>query len=125
MNWRLVQLSFNTIRFHLAILLAIRPASTSIRCLQSPKHRSIPLAALLASLKCHYSGGVMQFGDRDIKCSTCGLEFVFSAGEQQFFEERGFTNDPKRCKQCKAKRAGGTRVRPETHVQCSLCGIAT
>ena len=45
----------------------------------------------------------MKFADRDLKCLTCGLMFVFSAGEQQFFHERGFLNDPKRCK-CKAKR---------------------
>jgi len=47
----------------------------------------------------------MKFADRDLKCLTCSLAFVFSAGEQQFFHERGFLNDPRRRKQCKAKRA--------------------
>jgi len=66
----------------------------------------------------------MGFVDRDLACSTCGVEFVFSAGEQQFFHDRGFTNDPKHCKQCKARRTG-TRTRAETHVKCSSCGIDT
>jgi len=48
----------------------------------------------------------MEFADRDLACSMCGIGFVFSAGEQQFFHDRGFTNDPKHCKQCKAKRTG-------------------
>jgi CxxC-x17-CxxC domain-containing protein len=67
----------------------------------------------------------MQFADRDLKCLSCGAEFVFSSGEQQFFHDSGFANDPKLCKQCKVKRAGVGRVRPETQVQCSACGIAT
>lgn len=67
----------------------------------------------------------MKFADRDLKCLTCGLMFVFSAGEQQFFHERGFLNDPKRCK-CKAKRLGpGGRQRIETRLICSACGIET
>ena len=67
----------------------------------------------------------MVFTDRDIKCSSCGVEFIFSAGEQQFFQDKGFTNDPKHCKGCKAKRSGGMRVRTETHVKCSACEIDT
>ena len=64
--------------------------------------------------------------DRDVLCVDCGLTFVFSAGEQIFFKDKGFTNEPKRCKQCKAKRqGGGGRQRIETHVNCSECGIVT
>jgi len=37
----------------------------------------------------------MEFPDKDLKCCTCGEEFVFSAGEQHFFQGRGFTNLPK------------------------------
>ena len=48
----------------------------------------------------------MQFDDRLLKCSDCGNEFVFTAGEQIFFYDKQFKNDPKRCKLCKAKRAG-------------------
>ncbi len=43
-----------------------------------------------------------------------------------FSSTKKFTNDPKRCKQCKAKRAsGGARVRPETRTSCSECGSET
>ena len=46
----------------------------------------------------------MEFTDRVLKCIDCGAEFVFTAGEQLFFHDKQFMNDPKRCKQCKAKR---------------------
>ena len=68
----------------------------------------------------------MDFADRDVLCVSCGAMFVFSAGEQQFFKEKGFTNQPKHCKLCKAKgqaRVGGQRT--ETQVKCSECGCQT
>jgi CxxC-x17-CxxC domain-containing protein len=68
----------------------------------------------------------MDFTDRVLKCIDCGAEFVFTAGEQLFFRDKQFMNDPKRCKQCKAKRGtAGTRVRPETRTTCSECGAET
>lgn len=68
----------------------------------------------------------MEFTDRVLKCVDCGAEFVFTAGEQQFFYDKQFKNDPKRCKQCKAKHArGGSRERTETRINCSRCGEET
>ncbi len=68
----------------------------------------------------------MEFTDRVLKCVDCGEEFVFTAGEQLFFHDKQFKNDPKRCKQCKAKRsAGAYRVRTETRTHCSACGEET
>jgi len=78
----------------------------------------------------------MQFVDRFLKCSDCNNEFVFTAGEQLFFHDKQFKNDPKRCKLCKAKRAGTGRAaasggvalpfsRTETRTECSACGIET
>ncbi|HEY1985865.1 MAG TPA: zinc-ribbon domain containing protein [Terracidiphilus sp.] len=68
----------------------------------------------------------MEFQDRVLKCIDCGSEFIFTAGEQLFFHDKDFKNDPKRCKQCKAKRAtGGPRVRTETRTKCSACGTET
>lgn len=79
----------------------------------------------------------MDFVDRILKCSDCGNDFIFTAGEQLFFFDRQFKNDPKRCKLCKAKRAGlgrsadGTGTpklplsRTETRTQCSACGVET
>ena len=79
----------------------------------------------------------MQFVDRFLKCSDCNVDFVFTAGEQIFFNDKQFKNDPKRCKLCKAKRAGLGRSsnpnavaalpfsRTETRTECSACGIET
>jgi len=68
----------------------------------------------------------MVFTDRVLICVDCGEEFVFTAGEQVFFQDKQFRNDPKRCKKCKAKRStGGTRVRAETKTTCSECGEET
>ncbi len=79
----------------------------------------------------------MEFVDRLLKCSDCGSEFVFSAGEQIFFYDKQFKNDPKRCKLCKAKRAGLGKTantsrtpalpfsRTETRTMCSACGVET
>jgi CxxC-x17-CxxC domain-containing protein len=67
----------------------------------------------------------MEFTDRVLKCNDCGAEFVFTAGEQLFFHDKQFKNDPKHCKQCKAKRASGGRVRSETRTTCSECGSET
>ena len=68
----------------------------------------------------------MEYTDRVLKCIDCGAEFIFTAGEQVFFYDKQFKNDPKHCKQCKAKRArGGSRVRPETRTTCSECGAET
>jgi len=42
--------------------------------------------------------------DRTIECRDCGNEFIFTVGEQEFYQEKGFTNDPVRCKDCRQKR---------------------
>ena len=43
----------------------------------------------------------MSFEDKSLTCSDCGSEFTFSAGEQEFFQSKGFTNEPKRCPECR------------------------
>ena len=77
------------------------------------------------------------FDDRLLKCADCNSEFVFTAGEQLFFHDKQFKNDPKRCKPCKSRRSGlsaaanGTGPTPagisrtETRTECSDCGIQT
>lgn len=67
----------------------------------------------------------MGFVDRDVKCLGCSVMFMFSAGEQTFFKDKGFTNDPKHCKSCKTLRGKGTRRTVETQVKCSECGSNT
>lgn len=73
----------------------------------------------------------MEFQDRSLTCVDCGGEFTWTAGEQMFFADKQFKNEPKRCKSCKAKRAtrppGGSmsRDRVETTTNCSACGKET
>jgi hypothetical protein len=43
----------------------------------------------------------MSFTDKSILCPDCGTTFTFTAGEQEFYASKGFTNDPKRCLQCR------------------------
>ena len=43
----------------------------------------------------------MSFTDKSILCPDCGTTFTFTAGEQEFFASKGFTNDPKRCPMCR------------------------
>src|SRR5271157_470451 len=75
----------------------------------------------------------MEFQDKILKCIDCGADFVFTAGEQLFFHDKDFKNEPKRCKACKAKRISssgtapppGIRPRVETRTNCSGCGKET
>jgi DNA-directed RNA polymerase subunit RPC12/RpoP len=44
--------------------------------------------------------------DRALTCADCGREFVWTAGEQEYYREKGFADPPKRCKDCRqAKKA--------------------
>jgi CxxC-x17-CxxC domain-containing protein len=70
----------------------------------------------------------MDYQDKSLLCADCGQEFVFTAGEQMFFAEKNFKNEPKRCKDCKSKRNlrfGYGRERVETQVTCAGCGATT
>lgn len=46
----------------------------------------------------------MEFEDKTLVCQDCGNEFVFTAGEQAFYKEKGLDNQPKRCKECRNRR---------------------
>ena len=46
----------------------------------------------------------MAYTDQVITCADCGIDFVFSASEQAFFAEKGFSSAPKRCASCRAQR---------------------
>ena len=60
----------------------------------------------------------MMYQDKTLVCRDCGAEFVFTAGEQEFYAEKGFQNEPTRCKDCraarKASRANAPRESYET-----------
>ena len=42
--------------------------------------------------------------DKTLVCKDCGKEFIFTVGEQEFFKEKGFDNDPVRCPECRKAR---------------------
>ena len=74
----------------------------------------------------------MSFQDKSLQCSDCGATFTFSAEEQELFQSRGYTNEPKRCPSCrqtrKAERYGESSYRPQRQMfpaVCAECGKNT
>ena len=77
-----------------------------------------------------------MFQDKTLVCKDCGSDFTFTVGEQEFYEEKGFQNEPARCKDCRnqkkasvgggGRRAGGNSGRREMHdAICAECGSST
>ena len=75
-----------------------------------------------------------MFTDKTLNCRECGADFVFTASEQEFYAEKGFTNEPGRCPQCRAARkqnnggfgGRGPRTQREMHpAVCAACGCET
>ncbi len=63
------------------------------------------------------------YEDITLTCKDCGEEFVFTAGEQQFYDEKGFKNQPKACRACRNKRKNGDKPEREYFIAtCSECG---
>ena len=71
--------------------------------------------------------------DKSLTCKDCGTEFPFTVRDQNFYLEKGFENEPQRCRDCRTQRkstrgtgaasAGATR---EMHdAVCAQCGVAT
>jgi CxxC-x17-CxxC domain-containing protein len=46
----------------------------------------------------------MSFADRTLTCQDCGAEFTFTADDQQYHRDKGYTNEPKRCPNCRQSR---------------------
>ncbi len=66
-----------------------------------------------------------MYQDKTLVCKDCGAEFVFTAGEQQFYAEKGFENEPQRCKECRNARknnAGARASREMFTAVCASCG---
>jgi CxxC-x17-CxxC domain-containing protein len=78
----------------------------------------------------------MEYTDKTLTCSDCGMAFTFSASEQEFFASKGFQNEPGRCPDCRAarkqQRGGGSygggydsgyRQQRQMHdAVCATCG---
>ena len=72
----------------------------------------------------------MAFEDKTLKCKDCGADFIFTAGEQEFYAEKGFENEPARCRDCrgarKRSRDGESQGPREMHeAVCAECGVTT
>ncbi|MBA7573202.1 MAG: zinc-binding protein [Dehalococcoidia bacterium] len=74
----------------------------------------------------------MSFEDKQLQCSDCGAEFTFSAEEQELFQSKGYTNEPKRCPECrqarKSERYGSSSYgapRQMFPATCAECGKST
>ena len=64
-----------------------------------------------------------MYQDKTLVCKECGSEFTFTAGEQEFYAERGFQNEPQRCKSCRDNRKSSVKPQKETYVTtCAECG---
>lgn len=50
----------------------------------------------------------MSYADKTLTCRDCGTQFVFTAGEQEFYAQKGFTNEPTRCPSCRQARKQNT-----------------
>lgn len=61
--------------------------------------------------------------DQTFVCRDCGKEFVWTAGEQEFYQQKGFTNPPVRCPDCRKLKKQQTRGdRQMFTVTCANCG---
>ncbi len=72
----------------------------------------------------------MSYTDKTLTCRDCRQEFVFTTGEQAFYAEKGFENEPARCPSCRSARkqrpANGPRSERRMYdVTCSACGVET
>jgi CxxC-x17-CxxC domain-containing protein len=69
--------------------------------------------------------------DKILTCKDCANEFIFSEREQQFFAEKGFANQPQRCRECRQARRGSagertsSATRPSYGAVCAACGVET
>ncbi len=72
----------------------------------------------------------MPFADKTLVCRDCDKPFVFTAGEQEFYARRGFSNEPLRCRDCRdvrkrARQGAGSAPREMFDAVCSRCGANT
>ncbi len=69
-----------------------------------------------------------MFEDKNLTCRDCQKQFVFSAGEQEFFAAKGLVNEPKRCPNCRLVmrvQRNGEDLARVAEVSCAECGVPT
>lgn len=62
-----------------------------------------------------------MFEDKTLVCRDCNDEFIFTGGEQEFYQDKGFT-EPKTCKICRGKNNARKEDRPRFTATCAGCG---
>ena len=87
------------------------------------------MVTILPWARTNKRGDTTMFEDKTLVCKDCGKEFVWTAGEQEFYASRGFENQPQRCKPCRdARKNGGARSnsgeRQMFDAVCAACGKA-
>ena len=63
-----------------------------------------------------------MFQDKTMICKECGNEFIFTAGEQEFYADKGFENEPKKCKACRDARKNSSNSGEVYETTCAACG---
>lgn len=71
----------------------------------------------------------MGLENKTLNCADCGADFTFSVEDQEFFQSKGYTNEPKRCPSCrqtrKSERYGSRPPRQMFPATCAECGKNT
>lgn len=63
-----------------------------------------------------------MYEDKTLVCKDCNEEFIFTAGEQEFYATRGFENEPQRCKSCRdTRKSAGRGAREMFTAECARC----
>ena len=65
-----------------------------------------------------------MYEDKTLVCKECGNEFTFTAGEQEFYAEKGFVNEPQRCKACRDARKNSVKAKEKCSKQHVLPAAA-
>ncbi len=64
-----------------------------------------------------------MYEDKTLVCKECGKEFTFTAGEQEFYNEKGFENEPQRCRECREAKKSAARAQRKFYTAvCASCG---
>ncbi len=64
-----------------------------------------------------------MYEDKTITCKDCGKDFIFTAGEQEFYAEKGLENEPQRCKECRIAKKESIRAKRKMYTSvCAECG---
>src|SRR5690606_31414890 len=103
------------------------PRSIGLVVRQSPKTRSMTVG-----IRKPFGGRRVAYTDKVLSCVDCGASFTFTAGEQEFHASKGFSNEPRRCPNCRRARKGASgegggggfarQDRQMFTVTCASCG---